>query len=268
MEIGPDTLWSAWLTAAAAVAAMMTLVWLVSLAKRDVSIVDIFWSLGFVLAAWIYHLHGDAAAPRRQLVLALVTIWGLRLALYIARRGRGQGEDYRYAAMREGRGPSFAWQSYFTVFLLQGALILVISPPLLLVGAASQFAGWTWSDAVGVVLWAVGFFFEAVGDWQMARFKADPDHRGRVLDTGLWRYTRHPNYFGDAMVWWGFYAFALAVPGGAWTLPAPLLMNLLLLKVSGVALLEKTISERRPKYRDYVEATNAFLPWFPRRRKS
>ena len=255
----------AWLNAAAAVLAMMFFVWLWSLVKRDASIVDIFWSLGFVLAAVIYRLHGPPATPRQLLLLALVTIWGLRLALYIAWRGRGQSEDYRYREMRERWGERFGWVSLPVVFLLQGALIAFISLPLLVAQASTSPPGWRWSDALGLGLWLVGFFFEAVGDWQMARFKADPDNRGKVMRRGLWAYTRHPNYFGDATLWWGFFFLALATPGAVWTLPSVLLMTVLLLKVSGVALLESTIVERRPAYREYIESTSAFLPWFPRR---
>ena len=256
---------AALLDAALAILVATTLVWILSVVKKDASIVDVFWGLGFVLTAWIYRLAGAEPTARQLLVLGLVTLWGARLALYIAWRNRGHGEDYRYRQMREKNGPGFAWKSLFIVFYLQGALVLLIGLPHLFLQAPAQSAAWRWSDALGIVFFAVGFFFEVVGDWQMARFKADPANRGQVLDRGLWRYTRHPNYFGDAMVWWGFYAFALAAPGGAWTLPCPILMTFFLLRVSGVALLEKTIVERRPQYREYIDKTPAFLPWFPRR---
>ena len=249
------------LAGSAVVMAAVTLVWLLSVRKRDASIVDVFWGLGFVLAAWVYRGLGPPAGWRQWLVLALVTIWGVRLAGYIFWRSRGHGEDYRYREMRRRAGPGFWWKSYFTVFLLQGVLLLAISTPLLAVQAGDAGAAWRWSDLVGLALWIVGFFFEAVGDSQMARFKADPANRGRVLRRGLWAFTRHPNYFGDAALWWGFFLFALAVPWGFWTLPSVLVMNLLLLKVSGVALLEKTIVERRPEYREYIDDTPAFVPW-------
>lgn len=251
----------AFLAGSAVVMAAVTLVWLLSVARRDASIVDVFWGLGFVLAAWVYRGFGPPAGWRQWLVLALVTIWGVRLAGYIFWRNRGHGEDYRYREMRRRAGRGFWWRSYFTVFLLQGTLLLAISTPLLAVQAGEAEPGWRWSDLVGLVLWIVGFFFEAVGDFQMARFKADPANRGRVLRRGLWAFTRHPNYFGDAALWWGFFCFALAVPWGFWTLPSALVMNLLLLEVSGVALLEKTIVERRPEYREYIENTPAFVPW-------
>lgn len=254
---------TACLLAAVVLFVAVTLLWRLSIRLRDVSIVDIFWGLGFVLCAWVYRALGPPPSPRQLLVLALVTLWGVRLASYIA--WRHGGEDYRYGAMRERVGERFVWWSYGRVFLLQGLLVLLISTPLLVVQSQEVASAWRWSDALGLGLFAVGFFFEAVGDWQMARFKADPAHRGQVLDRGLWAFTRHPNYFGDATLWWGFYAFALAAPGGVYTLPSVLLMTFLLLKISGVALLEKTIVERRPAYRRYIERTPAFIPWFPRR---
>lgn len=248
-----------------AVLAGMVALWLVSLALRDASIVDVFWGPAFLVAAWIYRGFGPAAELRQLLALGLVTVWGVRLAAYIGWRNHGAGEDRRYTAMRKHWGPRFAWVSLVTVFLLQGTLVGVISLPLLVLEVGTVSPGWRWSDLVGLGLWSVGFVFEAVGDLQMARFKADPGNRGEVLDSGLWRLTRHPNYFGDAMVWWGLFFLALGAPGGIWTLPAPALMTLLLLKVSGVTLLEKTITERRPAYREYIERTNAFFPWPPRR---
>lgn len=246
------------------VLAAMGVLWLVSVAKRDASIVDVVWGLGFVGLAWFYRTLGPEAHARHVLVLALVTLWGVRLAGYILWRNWGHGEDRRYQAMREYRGGHFWWVSFFTVFLLQGVLIWLIAAPLFVVQMSAVPPTWTWTDGVGLFCWGVGFFFESVGDWQLARFQADPANRGRVMRKGLWAYTRHPNYFGDAMVWWGYFFFALSVPGGGWTIVSPLLMTFLLLKVSGVALLEQTITERRPEYREYIASTNAFLPWFPR----
>ncbi len=250
----------AFLAGGGTVVVAVTLLWLLSVRLRDVSIVDVFWSLGFVTAVWVYRGFGPPATWRHGLVLALVTIWGLRLAAHIYWRQRGHEEDYRYQAMRRKVGEGFWWKSYFRVFLLQAILLWIISAPLHAV-QTSAANGWRWSDYVGLVLWIVGFFFEAVGDYQLARFKSNPENRGQVLRTGLWAHTRHPNYFGDATLWWGFFFFALASPLGLWTLPSVLLMSFLLLKVSGVALLEKTISSRRPGYREYVESTPAFVPW-------
>ena len=244
---------------------LTTLVWLVSLIKRDASIIDIFWGLGFVTLAWFYRSRVPIESFRQTLVPLLVTLWGLRLATYIFWRNRGQGEDYRYAAMRQKWGSRFPLLSLFIVFWLQGFLFWLIGMPLLQVQVCRQPTGWSWLDLLGLTLFAVGFFFEAVGDWQLARFKADPTNKGKVLDRGLWRYTRHPNYFGDATLWWGFGCFAFATTAGLWTLFSPILMSLLIIKVSGVALLEKGLTEAKPQYRDYVRRTSAFLPRPPRR---
>lgn len=245
---------------------LTTVVWLGSLVKRDVSIVDIFWSLGFVMLAWLYRSQVPIESFRQTLVPVLVTLWGLRLSLYIFWRNWGQGEDYRYAAMRTKYGKSFPLLSLPIVFWLQGALFWIIAMPLLQVQISRQPGGWTWLDALGLALFSVGLFFEAVGDLQLARFKADPANEGKVMDRGLWRYTRHPNYFGDATLWWGLGCFALATTGSLWTLVGPALMSLLIVKVSGVALLEKGLDGTKPKYRDYVRRTSAFFPWPPKER--
>jgi steroid 5-alpha reductase family enzyme len=253
-----------WLFGAAAVGGAAVLLWLLSIPLRNVAIVDVFWGPAFLLASVVYRLQGPAAEPRQLLLLALVGIWSLRLGGYILLRARGKAEDYRYAAMRAGHGPRFWWVSLFTVFLLQATLVTLIALPLLVVQAQATAAGWRLTDLLGVGLWAVGFAFEAGGDWQMARFKASSANRGKVMDRGFWRYSRHPNYFGDAAQWWGFWLISLAAPGGWWTVLGPVVMTFFLVRVSGVALLEKTIVDRRPEYRAYIEATPAFLPWFPK----
>jgi steroid 5-alpha reductase family enzyme len=246
---------------------LMTLLWLISLALKDSSIVDPFWGTGFVIANWIYFvLTPDGFPARKWLISVLVTMWGLRLSLYLLWRNWGKGEDFRYQKMRQDAGKKWPWQSLFQVFILQGILLVVISAPLL----AAQFSPTpdrlTILDFAAILVWAIGFFFEAAGDWQMARFKANPANKGKVLDTGVWRYTRHPNYFGDATQWWAYYLLAAAASGGLWTIFSPLIMTTLLLRVSGVALLEKTLVETKPQYREYVEKTSAFVPWFPRKR--
>lgn len=271
-----DLLLGPWLTATAVILGLMVVLWLVSLKIDDVSIVDTFWGLAFVICAWIYHAGADVAGNEafRLLHAVLVTVWGTRLALHIATRHWRHGEeDRRYAEMRGKAGDAaFRRRSLFTVFLLQGVLVAVISWPLLFAQAAPRSDGPFPLDlhltgVLGLVVWAVGFFFEAVGDWQLRRFRSDRENEGEVLDSGLWRYTRHPNYFGDAAQWWGFGLLALASEGGGWTLLSVALMTFFLLKVSGVSLLEKDISERRPEYREYVETTPAFFPWFPSREK-
>ena len=234
------------------------LVWLLSLARRDASIVDISWGPGFVALAWLYRDLGDAGSLRGALVPLLVTLWGVRLAVHILWRNRGKGEDPRYRAIRRRWGPRFPILSLPGVFWFQAVLLWIVAMPVLQVQRAA--AAWSWLDWLGVGFCVLGFCFEALGDWQLARFRGDPANAGKVMDRGLWRYTRHPNYFGDAALWWGFGLFALATPGGVWTLLGPALMTFLLLRVSGVSLLEKGLRESRPEYRDYVERTSAFLP--------
>ena len=246
---------------------LVSAVWLLSLLRRDSSIIDIFWGFGFVLACWIYFAATpDGYLPRKGLLTLLVTLWGLRLSLYILIRNWKRGEDYRYRQWRQAAGRSWWWRSYFKVFLLQGALLWLISTPLLAAQLSPSPARLTVLDVLAVLIWGIGFFFETVGDWHLRRFKADPGNRGRLLTSGVWRYTRHPNYFGDAAQWWGFYLFALGA-GGWWTVFSPLLMTILLVRVSGAAMLEKALVENKPGYREYMQQTRAFIPWAPRRRK-
>ncbi len=247
-----------------AVLAYMSLLWLASLALKNASIVDIFWGAGFVFSGWIYYaLTPDGFSSRKLLLIALVTIWGLRLSLYILYRNWGKPEDFRYQAWRKENGPSWWWRSYFKVFVLQGILMWIISIPLLAAQYSPVPARLTALDFVGVMIWLVGFFFESVGDLQLALFKGNPDNKGKLLERGVWRYTRHPNYFGDAAQWWGYFLIALAA-GGWWTIYSPILMTNLLLRVSGVALLEKSLKDSKPGYKEYVERTSAFFPLPPK----
>jgi steroid 5-alpha reductase family enzyme len=250
-----------WLAGLTALAIFALAGWLLSLPLRNVSIVDSMWSIKFVIAAAVYAALSAPLGARAALVLALVTIWALRLAGYITWRNRGHGEDFRYQKIRANNEPGFAFKSLYIVFGLQALLAWIVSLPLL--AAVNSTVPLNAVDLAGLALWLVGLVFEAGGDLQLTRFKADPANKGKVLDTGLWRYTRHPNYFGDFCIWWGFYLIAVA-GGGAWSIAGPIVMSILLLKVSGVALLEKDISERRPAYREYIERTNAFFPG-PRR---
>jgi steroid 5-alpha reductase family enzyme len=236
--------------------------WCVSLLKRDVSIVDSMWPLFFVVASVTYVAMLPQPGPRAPWVLALVGIWALRLCGYLTWRNWGEPEDRRYQAIRRHYEPNFELKSLYVIFGLQGTLAWIVSLPLLAAIAAPRAL--TLLDVAGMALWVVGFGFESVADWQLARFKDDPANRGRVMDRGLWRYSRHPNYFGDCCVWWSFYLMALA-GGGWWSLVGPLLMSFLLLRVSGVALLERHIGKRRPAYRDYIRRTNAFFPGLPKR---
>lgn len=248
----------------AAVAWLMSIAWLVSVRRRNASIVDALWGPGFAMVAIIGAALGSGSLPRRALLAVLVTVWGVRLGVYIWRRNRGRGEDFRYAALRARHGESYWWVSLLRVFLLQGSLLWFIALPVQIAQGGADPAGLGWFDLLGALVWAAGFAFEAVGDRQLARFKADPANRGRVLDRGLWRYTRHPNYFGDALLWWGLWLIAATVPGALWTIPCPLLMTFLLVRVSGVRLLEATMGQR-PGYGEYTRRTSAFLPRPPRR---
>ena len=247
----------AWLIALAALLAFGVAGWLVSLPRRDVSIVDSMWSIMFLIAAVCYLFVSGNDSDRAWIVITLVALWALRLAIYITWRNWGEDEDARYQQIRKNNSPNFEWKSLYIVFGLQAGLAWLISLPLLASITATRPLGVL--DYLGIAVWFVGFFFESVGDWQLSRFKADPDNKGKVMDSGLWRYTRHPNYFGDFCVWWGFFLIALSA-GGWWTFISPILMSFLLLKVSGVAMLEKDIGERRPRYADYIERTNAFFP--------
>jgi steroid 5-alpha reductase family enzyme len=240
------------------------LVWALSVALRDASIADVGWGLGFVLLAWLYSALSPTLTPRSWLVAALTTSWGARLSWHILRRHRGKGEDHRYQAMRASQGEAFWWRSLFTVFGLQATLLWFVALPLLAAIRAAHPTRLTALDALGLALFAAGFAFEAVGDLQLARFQAEPSNRGKLLDRGLWRYTRHPNYFGDATMWWGMYLMAAATPGGWLTALSPALMTLLLMRVSGVTLLERGLQASKPGYREYMARTSAFVPWFPR----
>jgi len=235
--------------------------WAVGLWRRNVAVVDSLWSVMFVLAALTYAHGAWRAGPRSVLVLVLVSVWALRLSLYITWRNWGHGEDRRYQAIRARNEPHFAIKSLYLVFGLQALLAWIISLPLL--GALLNPGSLRVLDWTGVMLWLVGFAFEAGGDWQLARFKSAPANRGKVMDQGLWRFTRHPNYFGDFCIWWGLYLLA-ASAGAWWSIAGPALMSVLLMRVSGVTLLEKDIGERRPQYAEYVRRTNEFFPGAPK----
>jgi len=253
--------WQAYLWSLLAILVLGLLFWLVSLSKRDVSVVDSAWSLLFLSGFAAYIAASPAPGTRTVLIATLVTVWALRLSAYITWRNWGEGEDRRYRAMRAKHQPGFAVKSLYLVFGLQGLLAWVIALPLVVAVAGTRPLGLL--DVAGIAVWALGMIFETVADLQLARFKANPENHGRVMDQGLWRYSRHPNYFGECCIWWGFYLIALAA-GGWWTLLSPVLMTFLLLRVSGVTLLERDIGERRPAYREYVQRTSAFLPRPPR----
>ena len=242
------------MTALYSLAGVLLILWGLSVWLRDSSIIDIFWGPAFVLVTW----QSLVLSTDALVVASLVTLWGGRLGLYLFIRNRGRGEDKRYVAMRAKHGAAWWWRSAFIVFGLQGALVWLVSMPVR-AAVSMPFASWGYA---GVPLVLAGVAFEALGDWQLARFKADPANKGRIMTLGLWRYTRHPNYFGDFLTWWGFGVFGLAT-GEWWTLAGPLVMSVLLVRVSGKDLLERDMM-KRPGYPEYAKATSGFIPMPPR----
>ena len=250
----------------AVIVAMMIIGWLISLRYRNVTIVDSLWGLGFVLIAWITFSLSEGFPGRKTLIAVLVTVWGMRLSIYLSRRNWGAAEDPRYGKWRKRSGERFRVVSLFKVFLLQAIFLWVIAL-VLQYGQLSQTPDhFVWLDMLGVFIWVIGFFFEAVGDWQLARFKADPANKGRVMDRGLWAYSRHPNYFGEFLIWWGLFLITLSTPNSWWTVISPLIITAVLLKMTGIPLTEGTIVKTRPGYEDYIKRTSAFVPWFARKK--
>jgi len=247
------------------VVAMMIMGWVISLIFRNVTVVDSLWGLGFVLIAWATLALSDGYMVRRVLMAAMVTLWGVRLSIYLSWRNWGKGEDPRYGRWREESGDKFWIVSLFKVFILQAVFMWCISLAPQFAQISPTPAHLTWFDALGVLVWTAGFLFESIGDWQLARFKAKAENKGRIMDQGLWAYSRHPNYFGEFLVWWGIYMVTLATPGSWWTIVSPVLVSVVLLKMTGIPLTEKTITSTRPGYREYAKRTNAFFPWFPRK---
>jgi steroid 5-alpha reductase family enzyme len=244
---------------------LVTLLWVLSVIIKNVSIVDLFWGFGFVAVNAFYVLTSGELNARKILVLVLVSVWGLRLSIYLAWRNLGKGEDFRYREFRRRYGPErYWWFSYFQTFLLQGVLMMIVSLPLLAVSADTGSSALGIIDFIGIFVWLTGIAFEAGGDLQLARFKSNPKNKGKVLNTGFWKYTRHPNYFGDSAVWWAYALFSIAA-GGYWQIIGAVIMTLLIIRVSGVALLEKTLIDTKPQYRDYIRKTSAFFPWFPKK---
>ena len=225
-------------------------------------IADVAWGLGFILAAAVSLLAGGAYPLRGLLVSGLVLVWGIRLAVHIHSRNRGRGEDPRYRAWREEWGRWFVLRSFLQVFMLQGILLLLVALPVLFVNQAPP-APLGWFDLLGLVIWLTGFCFEALGDWQLRAFISNPANKGRLMTGGLWRYTRHPNYFGEVTLWWGIWLMTLALPGGWLTVVGPITITFLILKVSGIPMLEKPYQDR-PDFQEYQHRTSAFFPLPPR----
>jgi steroid 5-alpha reductase family enzyme len=245
------------------VVCLMLATWSLSLLRRDASIVDIAWGLGFVLVAWAAKFVTGASGSGNWLLLLMVTVWGLRLTGYLAKRNLGKGEDFRYRAMRRKHGERFALVSLYTVFGLQGALMILVSLPVSL-GQRDTNAGAGFVVFLGFVVWAVGLYFEVVGDAQLARFKRDPRNADQIMDQGLWGLTRHPNYFGDALVWWGLAIVGSSQGAGIWAFLGAAVMTVLLVRVSGAAMLDRLLAKRKPGYAEYMARTSGFIP-LPRR---
>ena len=250
------------LTLALVLFAYMTAWFCVSYVAKRNDVADVAWGLGFILMVWTSFYLGHTESLRGVLVCVLVSIWGIRLAWHIHARNKGKGEDYRYLAWRKQWGNWFYLRSYLQVYLLQGVLLFLISLPLFVINAQGGGPlGLT--DALGVLVWLVGFTFETVGDAQLARFIQNPLNKGKLMQSGLWAYTRHPNYFGEVTLWWGIGIIALSVPLGAWGLIGPIVITYLILKVSGIPLLEKKM-ELHPDFGEYKRRVSMFIPLPPR----
>ena len=256
------TLPQVFLLNAAVISAVMLITWLISLVRRDVSIIDIVWGLGFVAVAWATFCVSATQDASRMLLPVLVSLWGIRLGVYLGARNHGQPEDYRYRQMRERWGRRFPAVSLVTVFALQGAVMWLVSLPVQ-VGISHSETSWSLLTLPGTLMFLLGLSFETIGDWQLAAFRRQRKDSSEVLDTGLWRYTRHPNYFGDFLVWWGLFLVSFSQTGIWWTAVSPALMSVFLMKISGVTLLEKSLKKNKPAYTAYASRTSSFFPWPP-----
>ncbi|MEQ8745636.1 DUF1295 domain-containing protein [Pyruvatibacter sp.] len=251
----------------AVMAATVFVLWLISLRLADVSFVDAFWPVGFGVVAWTTWFALSPEHPRAMLLLSLTSLWSIRLGTYLFARWLGEPhEDKRYQAMRRKR-PHFKWQSIYVVFGLQGALIVIVGVPVIF-GMANANAPLGVLDAIGVIAFTAGFLFESIADAQLAAFKRDEANNGKVLDTGLWAWTRHPNYFGNTLIWWGLFAIAVADHTNLWTLIGPAIMTWLIIRVSGADLLERGLQKSKPGYEDYVARTPKFIPRPPRKKRT
>jgi steroid 5-alpha reductase family enzyme len=253
---------TAFLTAATVLAVYMSAIFLLSLVKKDNSIVDIAYGGAFIAAVIAAAFISGPGHPRKILMLLMVGLWGTRLAAHLFARSRGRGEDFRYRKWRKEWGSTFIIRSFFQIYMLQGIVVFVVASPAVYVMTKPGGPPGV-LDFAGVLIWLAGFFFETVGDYQLLMFKRDPANSGKIITTGLWRYTRHPNYFGECTLWWGIWIAALNSPGAYWTVISPLTINFLLLKVSGIPMLEKKYYGD-PAFEEYKKRTNALIPWFPR----
>jgi steroid 5-alpha reductase family enzyme len=240
----------------------MTLWFVVSLISKRNDVADVAWGLGFVLLTWSSFFISGTHSTRGIIVGILVTLWGVRLARHIHTRNKGKPEDYRYQAWRQAWGKWFFLRSYLQVYLLQGVLLFLISTPVLILNRNNALPLGS-LDYIGILIWLVGFTFETVGDAQLATFKQNPLNKGHLMQQGLWQYSRHPNYFGEVLGWWGIWLIALATPFAWIGIISPLTITILILKISGIPLLEKKM-QLHPEFAAYQKRTSIFIPWFPK----
>lgn len=240
----------------------MSFMFILALIKKDNSIVDVAWGLGFILLAWYTLIVTGSYELRQIIVTALVTIWGLRLAIRIYLRNRGKGEDFRYKKWREDWGRYWVIRSYLQVFLLQGVFMLLIASAFIIINGTAE-GGFSIFDAIGLAVWLTGFSFEAIADYQLDKFLAEKKNRGKILGSGLWQYSRHPNYFGEVVQWWGIFIIAISVSNGWFGIISPLVITFLIIKVSGIPILEKSMADN-PSFKDYKAKTSIFFPLPPK----
>jgi steroid 5-alpha reductase family enzyme len=240
----------------------MSIIFILAWIKKDNSIVDTAWGIGFVLVAVFSFFFESGFAARHILVVVLIFLWGTRLAAHIAIRNKGKGEDFRYAKWRRDWGKWFVVRSFFQIYMLQGLLLLIIAYPVILINHSKE-TGITTLDIAGVIAWLIGFFFESLGDYQLSKFKKKAENKGKIMTQGLWRYTRHPNYFGETALWWGIFLIALSAKNGWTAIISPIVISFLLLKVSGITMLEKKYMGNK-EFEEYAKKTSAFFPWLPK----
>lgn len=248
-----------------AAAGLMIIGWVYSLIKKDVTIADSLWGLGFVLIAWLTFFRADGFLLRKLLITGLVTVWGLRLFIHLSIRHRGKGEDPRYGLWREKHGQAFWIVSLFKVFLVQALFQWLIAMGVQYGQISDTPAHLTPLDVLGFLIWTIGIVIESFADLQLKQFLSAPANKGKIMNQKLWKYSRHPNYFGETLIWWGLFVIVLSTPWGFWTIVSPLLITYTLLKLTGVTLMEETQFGDNPEYQRYIQKTNAFIPWFPKK---
>jgi len=248
-----------------AAAGLMFAGWIYSLIKKNVTIADSLWGLGFILIAWLTFFRADGFLGRKIMITVLVTLWGLRLFIHLSLRNRGKGEDPRYGQWRKKYGDSFWLVSLFKVFLVQALFQWCIALGIQYGQLSSTPAQFTLFDFTGLIVWITGFVIESSADMQLKQFLADPSNRGKIMNRKLWKYSRHPNYFGESLMWWGLFIIVLSTPLGFWTIVSPLLITYTLLKLTGVTLMEETQFAGNMEYQRYIKQTSSFIPWFPKK---